>query len=375
MSGVAATLRRRMTVKTTLAIVLFWILCAGSVARAVCAGASVNSFGAKGDGATDDTAAIQQAITAAAAAGGGSVVFNVARYFTTGTFVVPQGVVLCGAIEGPFDVEGASPAVTAVAPTLLVTSTSGPFITLQGLGAGVTDLLFHYPNQVGRTASAPNVYPYTILVNSFGTKVVRSTVSNAYDFLDIESGRVLAQDLYIGAFNIGVNIDHAYDHVTLRNLLNTVFWDVMGNPSNPPTTIDNWVLNHGIALVVNRVDSLEVHNLNVFSRFAGMLLTDSPDTTQSPRCGFGTGSDIDLDGMAGYGIIVTASNAPGYEFTNLDVDTASGQAVVQLRAGGSIPPQVLINGGSESGSWALGAFPTPAAGNLTAVNIIGYNIP
>ena len=45
--------------KTRVAVVLFLILCAGSatVARAVCVGASVNSFGAKGDGHTDDTAA------------------------------------------------------------------------------------------------------------------------------------------------------------------------------------------------------------------------------------------------------------------------------------------------------------------------------
>jgi hypothetical protein len=364
-----------MTVKTPLAVVLFWILCAAAVARAVCGGTSVNAFGAKGDGASDDTAAIQQAITAAAAAGGGSVVFNVARYYTTGTFVVPTGVVLCGAIEGPFDItSGANPATTIVAPTLLVTNTSTPFITLQGLGAGVTDLLFHYPNQVSVSASAPNVYPYTIVASSPGAKVVRSMVTNAYNFLDIESGRVIAQDLKIGAFNIGVNVDHAYDHVTLRNLQATPWWDIAQNQP-VPTTIDTWVLNHGIAVVVNRVDSLEVHDLMVFYRFAGMLLTDSPDTTQSPRCGFGTGSDIDLDSMAGYGIIVTASNAPGYEFVNLDVDTAGGQAVVQLRAGGSIPPQVLINGGSESGNWAMGAFPTPAAGNLTLVNIIGYNIP
>lgn len=358
------------------ASVIALLLCGtwGASAQATCSGTSVSAFGAKGDGKTDDTAAIQSAINAAASEGGGAVVFNVARYFTTGTLLLPAGVILCGVIEGPFDVEGASPATTAVAPTLLVTNTNAPFITLNGLGAGITDLLFHYPNQVGINASAPDVYPYTILAKSAGTKVVRSTVTNAYNFLDIESGRVLAQDLFIGAFNIGVNADHAHDHVTLRNLLHTVYWDVMGNPSSPPTPIDNWVSTHGIALVVNRVDGIEVHDLNVFLRYAGILFTDSPDSSQNPRCGFGVGSDVDLDTVQN-GIFAIASASPGYQLTNLTVATPGGGAAAQVKTGGSLPPDLLVNGGSVVGSWSLGAFPTAPVGHLTVVNVVGFNLP
>ncbi|EJM17019.1 parallel beta-helix repeat (two copies) [Pseudomonas sp. GM18] len=47
---------------------------------------NVQNFGAKGDGITDDTAAIQRAIDAAAAAGGGQV------YMPTGTYIVSGGV-------------------------------------------------------------------------------------------------------------------------------------------------------------------------------------------------------------------------------------------------------------------------------------------
>jgi hypothetical protein len=324
----------------------------------------VNSFGAKGDGHTDDTGAIQNAINAAASAGGGSVVFTVARYYTTGTFIVPQGVVLCGSVEGPFDVTGVNPAATTIAPTLLITNTSRTFLTLTGAGAGVTDLLFHYPNQVASSATAPNVYPYTIQVTNAGTKIARSTVTNAYNFLDIEVGRTMAQDLFIGAFNTGVHIDHTYDHVTLRNLSNQVFWDVLEGVQYP-RPIDTWVLNNGIGLVVDRMDSLEIHDFFVFSRFTGILLTDSTDTSRGTTCGYGVGSDIDLDTVQ-YGIVISASNTPGYKFTNVDIGAAPGlgQAAVQVKTGGSMLPKIEINGGSQRGVWASGAYPPPATDTI-----------
>ena len=161
----------------------------------------------------------------------------------------------------------------------------------------------------------------------------------------------------------------------MRNVENWVFWDFVANPPTFPNPIDNWALSHGMALVVNRADGLEVHDLKLFLRFAGMLLTDSPDTSQNPRCGFGTGSDINFDSVPN-GIIVTASSTAGYEFNNLSfAPGGNGQAAVQLKAGGSVAPNVLINGGIASGAWALGPFPAPAAGNLTVVDVFGYNIP
>jgi hypothetical protein len=251
----------------------------------------------------------------------------------------------------------------------LITNTSSPFLNLKGIGAGVTDLLFHYPNQVGSGASAPNVYPYTITVNNAGTKITRATVTNAYNFLDVERGRTLAQDLFIGAFNTGIHVDHTEDHLTLRNILNQVFWDVLENEQYP-RPIDTWVLNNGTALVVDRSDSIEIHDFFVFSRFTGILLTDSTDTSQGAICGYGIGGDIDLDTVQ-YGIVITASNTPGYKFTNVDIGAAPGlgQAAVQVRTGGSMLPKIEINGGSQRGVWTLGAYPTPATDTII-VNIL-----
>jgi hypothetical protein len=314
-----------------------------------------SSFGAKGDGQTDDTAAIQSAINAASAAGGGSVVLGIARYYTTGNLVVPAGVVLCGPMQGPFDID---PYVTAVAPTLLVTNTTGPFLTLQGVGSGVTDVMFHYPNQVHTSASAPNPYPYTILVAAPGTKVARLVATNPYDFLDIESGRVTVFDLFIGAYHNDIHIDHAYGHVMLHNFNISVTWDIW--ESVPvPSPIDAWVTANSTAISVGRVDSLEMSDIIVFTRFIGISLGDSSDLSQNPRCGYGTGSNIDLDTMQ-YGIVVNASNTPGYKFTNVDIGSGyGGQTAVQVGSGGSMPPKIEINGGSQRGFWALGAYPPP----------------
>jgi len=69
--------------------------------------------------------------------------------------------------------------------------------------------------------------------------------------------------------------------------------------------------------------------------FGSVQLADSPDASQNIRCGYGTGSGIDVEGVQ-YGIVVTASPAPGYKLTNLFLESIGslGQAAVQVRSGG-----------------------------------------
>jgi hypothetical protein len=46
-----------------------------------------------------------------------------------------------------------------------------------------------------------------------------------------------------------------------------------------------------------------------------------------------------------------------------------GQAAILLKSGGTYAPDLLVNGVSVRGTWALGAFPTPQAGHLNLANI------
>ena len=343
---------------------------APAVARASCVGTPL--AGLDPTGQTDNTAAIQADINQKAASGGGAVVLNPGRYLMTGTLQVRRAVVLCGAAHGPFDPGGANPATTTIAPTFLVTNTMAPFITLADFDASVTDLLFHYPNQVPPTATAPIPYPFTILARVGNHRIERCTATNAYQFLDIQTGRVTVRDLNVGAFFIGIHIDNAFDHVTLSNIIHSVFWDFAFGYPQP---IDTWVLNNGIAFVFKRVDGVTIDHVLVFHRHTGFHLTDSSDPVQIKRNGYGSATNVDID-TCNYGIRARSTDYPGYKFSNLDMGCGwFGPAIwgVAQEPNGSVPPRVLVEGGSIRGQWG-GLFQRfTGGGKLVVEHVFGYD--
>ena len=142
---------------TAIPLVLTLALAGVPVLGAVPGSASATTFGAKGDGVTDDTAAIQKALDSLDGKGG-VVNLPAGRYVLSAALKVPGGVTLLG--------EGARWENTA---TGLVVPTNGFSAVKLGHGSGVKALAISYPNN--QNTEKPDAYPPSILLEGINPSV------------------------------------------------------------------------------------------------------------------------------------------------------------------------------------------------------------
>ncbi len=140
---------------------------------------SVTGYGAKGNGKTDDTAAIQKALDAAAKQGG-VVRLPAGHYLLAGSLRIPQGVALVGSNKAPLYIE---PLLgTVILATGGRDTEEAPALFEMGNSSTVRGLTVFYPDQ-----KPDQIHPYawTFHLQGGDNTVENVTLINSYNGIRI----------------------------------------------------------------------------------------------------------------------------------------------------------------------------------------------
>jgi len=292
-----------------LLLATFTVVAMTTTAETVAELYSVQNFGAKGDGKTDDTAAFQTALAAAAKAGGGTVYAPPGNYFFAGHLTVPASVTLKGSWEsvpahtGLRDAGGAKP--TDGGTTFLVTENEGkedgaPFITLDG-NCTLKGVVVYYPNQ--KTDEEPKPYPWAIAMRGKNPSVLSVELLNPYNGIDAsQNERHLIRDVQGQPLRRGVFVDAIYDIGRIENVHFNPWWSMKPK-------LFRWQQEHGEAFIFARTDWQYVFNTFCFGYNIGYKFTK----TKAGVCNgnfLGIGADdcftaIDVEDCASFGLLIS----------------------------------------------------------------------
>jgi hypothetical protein len=280
---------------------------------------NVKNHGARGDAATDDTAAFQRAFDAANQAGGGTVYAPSGRYLFRGTLIVPQGVTLRGSFScvpshnGIRDKGEPKPGDDGTA--LFVVSGRGsedgtPFLTLN-TNSSVCGLTIYYPEQ--QLDSEPVAYPWTIAMRGKNPAVFDVELLNPYQGIDAsQNERHNIRNVTGQPLRRGIWVDAIYDIGRIENVHFNPWW-------SSHTKVYQWQTRNGEAFIFGRSDWEYVLNTFCFGYRIGYKFVE----TSTGGCNgnfLGIGADdcnraVLVEQAAPYGLLIANG-----EFTSFDGD-------------------------------------------------------
>lgn len=189
--------------------------------------------GVKGDGKTDDTAAIQAALNAASARGGGVVELPAGRFRLDGTLTIPTGVTLSGVWRTPH-FSSLQNGTTLLAHAGRGSEKGPPLISMKSNSA-LQGLTVHYPEQ---TVGDLKPYPWTIQGEGTHVSVSEVTLLNPYrgiDFGTHHNEMHYIRNVYGCPLRAGVFLDRCTDIGRVENVhFNPNSWTRSG-VENAPT--------------------------------------------------------------------------------------------------------------------------------------------
>lgn len=246
-----------------ISLVLALTLAGAPVLGAVPGSASAAAFGAKGDGVTDDTAAIQKALDSLDGKGG-VVNLPAGSYKLSASLRVPDHTTLMG--------EGARWENTA---TRLIVPTNGFSAVRLGNGSGVKGLCISYPNN--QDNEKPSPYPPSILVAGINPSVESIVFDCAWIGVSTppgggNAGQGMFRDLTGFVHSVGIHLSGCRD----VNRIIDVHWFV-GGKDGPGKS---YYRQNRVGFEFGDVDGILMERCFIIGAktfFHQMALKDTPD--------------------------------------------------------------------------------------------------
>lgn len=222
---------------------------------------NVRDHGAKGDGASDDTAAIQSAMDAAAKTGG-RVYLPPAKYLVKGSLRVPVGVAVEGAAGSPRYIK---PLIGAV-----ILATGGrdkedaPALFEMGDSSSVSGLTVFYPDQKVKDI---HPYPWTFHLVGGDNTVENVTLINSYNGIKVgpePNVRHRIRSVYGCVLRRGIFVDACTDIGRIENIQFHCHWWSAPEVNGEWDPVFEYMWRNCEAFIFGRTDWEYITNTFVF---------------------------------------------------------------------------------------------------------------
>jgi hypothetical protein len=276
---------------------------------------NVRDLGARGDGTTDDTAALQKALEAAGQAGGGIVFVPTGNYLIKGHLVVPDNVTLEGVFRAP-TARSQNRGTTLPAVEGQGKADGEPFIFLHANSVlkGVT---VFYPEQ---NQDAPVPYPWCVRGIGDNGALLDTLLVNPWQGVDLATfpcGRHLVRGLYGQPLKTGLFIDNCLDCGRLEDIHFWPFWTEKLIP---------FTQREGTAFLIARTDWEMISNCFCLGYRVGFEFTSAGH--DGPNCLItNSGPDVCLTGV----LVRVSQVRAGIVFANCQINAG---VVVTPEVGG-----------------------------------------
>jgi hypothetical protein len=222
---------------------------------------SAITSGAKADGVTDDTPAIQKALDQAAQAGG-SVHLPSARYLVKGSLRIPPGVTLQGVMESPVWSDPLKGSI--VLATGGRDNEDAPALFEMGHSSAVRGLTVFYPEQQTTNIHA---YAWTFHLQGHDNTVENVTLINSYNGIRIgPEGNVRhrIRSVYGCVLRRGILVDSCSDIGRIENVQFHCHWWTAPNVGGDWKPVHEFMWRNCEAFIFGRTDWEYVNNTFVF---------------------------------------------------------------------------------------------------------------